>query len=279
MKVLLTGKPGIGKSTILEKVKRSFIGPKFGIIGKEIRNQNRRVGFEAINHLGKRKTFAHTTDITSSNIVGGKYFVDLKVINDFVIPEIEIGINDPDSLIFIDEIGRMQALSNIFLQVVEKILNSSSNVIATIVFDPEPWSVEFKENKSIVLVEVSKKNRDLLPNLLETIFSHLSIFHKLSNAQQKLVVDLSRKYFVKEEFIQISKLFENAIPYLVNNHVGKIGSNKFKIKGNTNIHIVEKLATGFTCDCNLFNGSGQFANNQGECSHIQTVKLLEVKAV
>jgi len=278
MKILLTGSPGIGKSTILEKIRRNYSGAEFGILSKELKDKSKkRVGFEAINHLGRKKTFAHTTDIASRYVVGEKYFVDINVIEKFVVSELEKGIDKPGSLVFIDEIGRMQAFSDKFLNVVRKLLNIDSNVIATIVFDPEPWSVEFKENKNVLLIRVSEKNRDLLPNLLEIMFSCSNTFHQLARTQQDQVLDLSRKYFEEGKFIQISKLFKNAIPYLVHNRVKKIDVNKFEIIGNTNTHIVEKLKTGYICDCDLFNGREEYANNNGECSHIQTVKLLEIK--
>ncbi|OGM29366.1 hypothetical protein A2801_01615 [Candidatus Woesebacteria bacterium RIFCSPHIGHO2_01_FULL_41_10] len=276
MKILLTGKPGIGKSTILEKVKYNFSGNKFGVISKEVKKNNKRVGFEAINHAGEKRIFAHTTDIASDYIIGDKYFVDLKAIDNFVVPELEKGINNPESLVFIDEIGRMQAFSGTFLKTVGKVLNSSSNILATIVFDPEPWSIEFKENKNVVLVRVYEENRDLLPGLLGTIFDHSSDFHKLSKSQQKFVIDLTRKYFEEENFIQISKLFKNAITYVVEKRVKVIKPGELEVKGNTDTHKVEKQKNGFRCDCDLFNGRGQYNNNHGECSHIQTVKLLEI---
>lgn len=277
MKILLTGKPGIGKSTILEKVKYDFGGNKFGVISKEIRKDNKRVGFEAINQTGEKRTFAHITDISSDYVIGDKYFVDLKTIDNFVVPELEKGVNNPESLVFIDEIGRMQAFSETFLKTVGKVLNSSSNVLATIVFDPEPWSIEFKENKNVVLVRVSEDNRDPLPGLLGTIFDHSSNFHRLSKSQQKLVTNLTRNYFEEEKFVQISKLFKNAIAYVIEKRIKEVKPNKFEVKGNTNTHKVQKQKNGFKCDCDLFNGCGQYTNNHGECSHVQTVKLLETK--
>lgn len=276
MKILLTGKPGIGKSTILEKVKNNFSGNKFGVISKEIVDElNSRVGFEAINHLGEKKTFAHITDIESDFVVGNKYFVDLETIDNFVVPELKKGISNPDSLVFIDEIGRMQSFSHSFLKTIKEILSSNSNVLGTIVYDQEPWSIEFKENKSVVLIEVSKKNRNLLPELLITIFENPRFFHKLTESQQELIVSLTREYFEEGEFTQISKLFNNAIKYIVKDRVKKIAMNKFEVNGNSNTHRVMKQETSFECDCDLFNGSRQYENNQGECSHIQATKLFD----
>lgn len=277
MKILLTGKPGIGKSTILEQVTKDFKGNKLGIISRELRNkEGKRVGFEAVNHLGKKKTFAHTTDISSDYIVGGKYYVDLSVINKFAVPEIKKGIDNPQALVFIDEIGRMQAFSRKFLDIVSEILNSDSNVLATIVLDPEPWSLQFKQNKNTVLIEISEKNRDQLPKLLSIIFDHSKDFHKLRENQQELIINLSKEYFKYEQYLQLSKLFNNAIPYLVQNRIKNIDRNKFQVKGNTNTHLVTKSKKDFLCDCDLFYGQGQYSSKPGQCSHIQAVRLFQL---
>lgn len=277
MKILLTGKPGIGKSTILEQVKEYFKGDKFGIISRELRNKDgNRVGFEAIDSCGNRKTFAHISDIKSDHVVGGKYFVDLAVIDKFAVPEIMQGINNSDALIFIDEIGRMQAFSKKFLETVIELLNSNSNILATIVHDPEPWSIQFKTNNQTILVQVSELNRDLLPKLLKTIYENSIYFHKLKPKQQKLAVIIAKQYFAGQKYIQISKLFKNAIPYLVQGKV-RTEEDNFKVTGNKDEHIVKQINRGFVCDCDLFNGRGQYIKSAGECSHIQAVKLSQVE--
>ena len=167
MKIFLTGQPGVGKSTVCEKVKNGFTGNKFGVVAREIRDDSKsRIGFEAVNMGGQTKVFAHTTDITSKIVVGGKYFVDLGVIDGFVTDELRKGLMDKKALVFVDEIGRMQSFSKDFLDTVNLFLSSESNMLATIVFDPEPWSLEFKKHKEVVLINVSEVNRGLLPNLI-----------------------------------------------------------------------------------------------------------------
>jgi len=276
MKILLTGKPGIGKSTILDLVKKDFAGEKFGIIGREIRNkEGNRVGFEAVSHKGKRKTYAHTEDLRSDYVVVEKYFVDLEVIDNFVVSEIRKGINNPKALVFIDEIGRMQAFSQRFLETVSEILTSNSNVLASIVFDPEPWSIKFKTNDHVILIHVSKSNRNELPRVLQTIYDNSDYFHKLTPKQREFVIRLAKEYFDNEKYIQVSKLFKNAIPYVVQEKInGK--SSKFKVEGNTRQHFVKQEKDKFLCDCDLFNGRGQYGELAGECSHIQAVKLSQI---
>ncbi len=273
MKILLTGKPGAGKTTVLQKVKNYGDMQQFGILSREIRDEDaRRVGFEAVNMQGVLKTFAHTTEITSEHVVNGKFFVDLAVIDGFVVPEIVKGKNNLDALIFIDEIGRMQTYSKKFSEAVTDLLDSKSNVLATIVLAPEPWSIPFKTKDQVVLVHVSAENRDVLPELLHTVFHNTTHFQALKPSQQKLVIKMARRYFDELKYIQIGKLFKNAIPYVVQGKVKPEGES-FTVTGSTNTHSVAEKNGESVCDCDLFNGRGIYAHAAGECSHIQAIAL------
>lgn len=280
MKILLTGKPGIGKSTVLQKVRKSYNGEKMGIISHEIRSkEGERIGFEAENLAGKKKIFAHKHLIKSDHVVGKKYFVDLEAIDNFVVPEIEKGISE-NALVFIDEIGRMQAFSSKFLKAIRKLLNSKSSVLGTIVYEPEQWSLEFRSHPESVLVTVNEKNRDLLPKVIAEVLSKDYLYQKLKDSQQALISEWLREYFEKHEYIQIRKLFNNAIRYVLD---GKIQENKvsgsekvYEVRGKTNNHITvfnEKKERN-ECDCDLYLGKSKYKGNAGECSHIQAVKLV-----
>lgn len=276
MKILLTGKPGVGKSTILDKVRHDFKGEKFGIISQELRDkEGHRLGFEAVNSQGDRKMFASIDQIKSNYIVGGKYHVDLSVIDKFVVPAIAAGINMPEGLVFIDEIGRMQAFSQKFLETINNVLNSDTNILATIVYDPEPWSIQFKTNHQVILVQVSQLNRDILPKLLHAIYDSSIYLLQLNRKQQKQILTTTRVYFDEQKYTQIGKLFRNAIPYLIQGKVEQI-TNKFIIRGNTNMHAVLLKNNQYLCDCDLFNGRGKYRGYSGECSHIQAVKLSQI---
>ncbi len=278
MKILLTGKPGVGKSTILQKVKEEFDGIIYGIISRELRDENGiRVGFEAVSKDGRSKVFAHKKDITSEFVVGGKYFVDLKAVDGFVVPEIEKGLKDENCLVFIDEIGRMQAFSEKFLHTVLDLLESKTNILATIVYDPETWSIEFKDHPNVVLVNVNESNRDLLPEILSVVFNNISYSDKLSRDQTNLVNSLAKEYFAESKYIQIKKLFNNAIPYVVENKVKEISKSGYEVSGNHNSHKLIKSDTGeYSCDCDLFNGRNKYKGDSGECSHIQAIKLYKL---
>src|SRR5437762_2213695 len=109
MKILLTGKPGIGKTTIIEKFRKNYHGKICGIIAKEIRDvNNKRVGFEAVKLNGERKVFAHHYLIQSPIKHGRSNFhIDINAIDNFIVPELQKGLQDTNSLLLLDEIGPM----------------------------------------------------------------------------------------------------------------------------------------------------------------------------
>lgn len=282
IKILLTGEPGVGKSTLVQKVVAELTIPVSGIVAKEIRDsQHNRVGFEAVNFKGERRTFAHKTDIQSSLCVGGKYFVDLDAIENFVVPEISSELANTGVMI-IDEIGRMQAFSQVFLDTVAELLENQTAVLGTIVKDPESWSIEFKEHHNVVLVQVTTENRNEIADVLTTMYNQLDYLQQLSSDQKAMVFDLTKAYFKDEKYLLIKKLFGNALVYLVEGRILEVepvevestdGVRVFEVEGNHGKHRVRCIDGECECDCNLFLGKDEYAGQAGECSHIQITKL------
>lgn len=281
MKILLTGHPGVGKSTVIHKVVKTVNRALYGIIAQEIRDEvNNRVGFTAQNSQNEKVIFAHKTLIKSNHLIGGKYYVDVDVINNFVVPELKKGLEQNNTITIIDEIGRMQSLSDQFIKTTEDLFNSQASFLGTIVLDPEPWSLQFKNNKSVLLIEVTKENREDITNSLSVIFSNIDNYYRLDRKQQNFVKKLLKDYFSQGQFIQIQKLFNNALYYVNNNKVKSISTNNIKsnfiIEGKTNNHHLSYIKPNkYQCDCDLFTGIGIYKNKQGECSHIQSVKILD----
>ncbi len=277
MKILLTGQPGIGKSTVLDNFKRQFQGKKFGIIAKEIRDAlNDRVGFAAVNFAGEEQVFAHKDAIQSEHVIGGKYHVSLDVIKNFVVGEIERALAETEALILIDEIGRMQSLSPEFLAIVGKIFAGDNNILATIVYDPEPWSIAFKENPGTLLVNVNEVNRDQLPELLLLLYQNASLIDSLDEEQKEKTYQLLKKYLLNNSFISAGKLVRKAIRYILENKVIQKSEHDFEVRGDNATHQVSS-GESLECDCKLFRGIDEYAGQAGECSHIQAVLLYQTQ--
>ncbi len=76
--IVLTGAPGVGKTTAIIRVARALKerGVKVGgIVSRELRTNNRRIGFEFINlSTNDRNVLA---SITGNGPKVGKYFVNI----------------------------------------------------------------------------------------------------------------------------------------------------------------------------------------------------------
>ena len=122
--LLLTGIPGIGKTTLIRKVAMSLAEHCFsGFVTDEIRGERGREGFRLITFKGQEATMAHV-DLRSPYRVG-KYRVDVHTIDRLAKTALRIEPNI--ELYLIDEIGKMECLSNIFVTGMRSV-------------EPTPWS-------------------------------------------------------------------------------------------------------------------------------------------
>jgi nucleoside-triphosphatase len=107
-KILLTGRPGCGKTTLIRIVISQVSEPIAGFYTQEIRSAGERVGFKLLTIAGQQRVFAHV-EIRSSHRIG-KYGVDITILDELAVPELYQGV-EGNGLVIIDEIGPMEMLS------------------------------------------------------------------------------------------------------------------------------------------------------------------------
>ena len=282
IKILLTGPAGCGKTTVIENLLDIFQGTTYGFITHEIKDDmGNRVGFEVENLRGMKRLLAHKYDIHSDFKVIGKsgipFHVDIKTIDDFLLPEIRNQRYSHD-LVIIDEIGKMQSLSGSFLMTVRSLFERQLPILATICFEPEPFSLFFKFHPEAILVEVSPQNRDILPEILHSIFTNCSYFEKLNEFRQIQVIQWAKFFFKENQYIQINKLFTKSLRYVVDRKIRKNTKSTFSVTGDHHKHIVQinpipltkslSADRNYSCDCDMFLGKGIYQKKKGMCSHI-----------
>lgn len=268
MKILLTGKPKSGKTTLLEKLLEDIKG-KRGMTAVEVLEDGKRIGFDLQDDSGRTAILARTDRKTG--IAVGRYYVDIPSLNIFIEPLFNLA---PGQLLYIDEIGHMQLHSEKFQKLVRSYLNAPNDYLGTISYIYEhPFIDEVKNRSDILLCTITPENRDAMLAALSGALKHCAVFDGLSAGMQAKVLSLAQSYLVAESYISLKKLFNNAIVYVAENRVKAISNTGFVVQGNHDEHHVSLLNGSYKCDCDLFNGRGQFAT--GECSHIQAVRILQ----
>lgn len=270
MKILLTGLPKSGKTTLLTELVKE-VKLKRGLMAKEEVSEGRRTGFNLIDQLGHTAALARTAPPTDYPV--GRFYVDLKSLNDFIDLLTDF---TPNELLFIDEIGQMQLYSEKFRKLVSSYLASENDFIGTIsAVYGHPFIEEIKSRSDIFLCHVTPENCQELKAALVEAIANRGMFNKLSLDQQSIVLDLARHYIANDDqYISLRKLFHNALRYVAGHKV-ESRDDAFLVRGDHASHTVSTSDGTYLCNCDFFNGRGQFANNAGECSHIQAVKIIQ----
>jgi nucleoside-triphosphatase len=157
--ILITGTPGVGKTTLVQKLLAELRHlSAVGFYTEEIRESGVRKGFELVDLVGQRRLLSHVR-IKSPDRVG-KYYVDVEGFDEFL--DTMDFLNPAIYLIVIDEIGKMECYSKKFNSLMRHILDSEKLVIATIARKGGGFIAEIKDRPDILLFKLTLENRDSL---------------------------------------------------------------------------------------------------------------------
>jgi nucleoside-triphosphatase len=162
--ILLTGKPGVGKTTIIRHIVELTKGQAGGFYTREIRRENQRTGFEIVTLAGETSLLA--TKDKGINFPRPAPFVGWKVnldgIDRVAVPALWKAA-EAHQLIILDEIGPMEIFSEPFRRAVSNLLDDESiSILGTIVQRPYTFADEVKAHPRVNLVVVTLANRDRL---------------------------------------------------------------------------------------------------------------------
>jgi nucleoside-triphosphatase len=158
-KVLLTGRPGCGKTTLIKRVVNNLPRPAGGFYTEEIRDGGTRTGFKIVKLDGEEVVFAHVDFKTPERL--GKYGLDLSALERIGIGAVHQAIQ-ARQLVVIDEIGPMEIRSAIFRETVNAALDSDVPVLATIFARSLSFTDAIKSRRDVALIEVRPDNREQL---------------------------------------------------------------------------------------------------------------------
>jgi nucleoside-triphosphatase len=166
-KVLLTGRPGCGKTTLIKRVVNNLPQGAGGFYTEEIRDSGTRAGFKIVTLDREEVVFAHVDFKTPEHI--GKYRLDLSALETVGVDAVCEAVRRRQ-LVVIDEIGPMEIRSKIFREEVNEALNSEVPVLATIFARSLAFTDAIKSRPDVTLIEVRPDNRERLVSELSDNF-------------------------------------------------------------------------------------------------------------
>lgn len=156
--LLLTGHPGIGKTTIIKEALKTLGDRAGGFYTQEISGPGGRKGFELITLGGKRITLAHKELRKRTAPRVGRYGVDVKALERVGVTALRQAIQ-AGKVVVVDEIGRMELFSTPFQTTVMEAILGSNVVLGTILLKAHPHADLFKSLAPVTVWEVEERNR------------------------------------------------------------------------------------------------------------------------
>jgi nucleoside-triphosphatase len=156
--ILVTGPPGCGKSTLIEKVINRMEEPVGGFFTREIKDKGRRVGFSINTVDGREGVLAHENCKSQWRV--GKYGVNLKDIDSLAVPAMVP--TGKDEIIVVDEIGKMECFSDLFKKTLIQVLDSPNCVIGSIALRGGPFIQGIKNRDDVTVIGITPETRDSL---------------------------------------------------------------------------------------------------------------------
>jgi nucleoside-triphosphatase len=160
----ITGRPGIGKTTVFLRTVESLrsLGITVGgFVSREVRVGSDRVGFEIVDlNTNKKGWLAHVNQRDGPRI--GKYTVNTRDLVEIGVGAIKRCIHDQAvDAIGVDEIGPMELTSQDFIQTIGDAIESEKIVFATIHHRERNQILSMFDIKSpVITFEVGIENRD-----------------------------------------------------------------------------------------------------------------------
>lgn len=155
--VLVTGRPGVGKTTLVQRALDRLGVRAMGFVTVEIREGGERVGFSIVDLDGPSGVLARV-DLESP------YRVARYGVNRGDLERIGVAALDRAAgrarLIVMDEIGRMELCSEAFQRAVGRALDSPVPVLATVQDHRNPFLDAVRAREDAALVRVTEPDRD-----------------------------------------------------------------------------------------------------------------------
>lgn len=155
--VFVTGRPGVGKTTLIRSVLDSLGPCAGGFYTSEIREGGRRVGFAIRDLRGVEGVLAHV-DLESPHRVG-RYGVNREDLERVGVRALLDAVGSSE-LVVMDEIGRMELCSDAFQRAVNVALDSPTPVLGTLQDRHNAFLDAVRAREDVEIVRITETDRD-----------------------------------------------------------------------------------------------------------------------
>ncbi len=155
--VIIVGRPGIGKTTLLKRVAQSLrTRPIDGFLTEELREHEQRMGFWLSPLDGRQVLLAHRR--MEHGVRVGPYKVNVSVLDDVAVSVIRRGIQRA-LVLLLDELGKIELTSERCQRAIQDAFNRGPSVVATAGVASIPFLDALKRRKDVELIPLSTANR------------------------------------------------------------------------------------------------------------------------
>lgn len=167
--ILITGNPGVGKTTLIQNIISKFNIPAGGFYTAEVRDENgKRWGFKIISLDGREDVLASVELISQRRV--SKYGVDIAAVDRIGVTAIRDALSR-DDIVVIDEIGRMELTSEQFRDVVMEALDSPKPVLGTIAIRDTNLARRIKKREDTRVIKLTRANFPEIATYVERLLS------------------------------------------------------------------------------------------------------------
>ena len=160
--LLLTGYPGIGKTTIIKHVVAALGDRAGGFYTEEILGPGGRQGFMLFTLSGKQAIVAHK-DLRDPQFPRvGRYGVDVGVLDRVGVRAMRRAMGE-HRIIVVDEIAALTLYSRAFQDTLMEALMGRYHVVGTISDRSHPEADVFRVLAQVEVREIDRRNRDGMP--------------------------------------------------------------------------------------------------------------------